>query len=101
MSFLSTGQDSKQKSKVVCNVGQRLPRIVSHPRTSDHIFVGLPDKLDIRPADRLPMPSNIHDTLPLTKILSAYWTPKVNTLKPCAVLFAKAPHNTTKPIPNS
>jgi len=65
----------------VCNVGQRLPRIVSHPRTSDHIFVGLPDKLDIRPADRLPMPSNIHHIPPNTTDLGAYATPAFNTLK--------------------
>lgn len=45
------------------------------------IFVGLPDKFDIRPLDRLPMPSNIHHIPPNTTDLGAYATPAFNTLK--------------------
>jgi hypothetical protein len=44
------------------------------------MFVGLPDKLDIWPSNRLPIPSKIHH-IPLgTKVLGAYATPIANTL---------------------
>jgi hypothetical protein len=43
-------------------------------------FVGLPDKLDIRPSDCLPMPSQIHDIPPDTKVLGADATPDLARL---------------------
>ena len=46
-----------------------------HPK-----FVGLPDKLDIEPSNRLQMPSNIHPIPFPTTTLSDYATPKANTL---------------------
>jgi hypothetical protein len=45
------------------------------------MFVGLPDKFDIRPSNRLPMPGNIHGIPPNTKVLGTYATPNLNTLK--------------------
>ena len=44
-------------------------------------FVGLPDKLDVWPSDRLPMPSKIRAIPPNPKVLGACWTPNANTLK--------------------
>ena len=44
-------------------------------------FVGLPDKLDIWPHDRLWMPVNIHPIPLRTKVLGVDATPKANTLK--------------------
>jgi hypothetical protein len=53
-----------------------------HPK-----FVGLPDKLDIEPSNRLQMPSNIQ-AIPLrTKDLCAYRTPKASALKPLFLLL--------------
>ncbi|MBT8516208.1 hypothetical protein G6706_03180 [Polynucleobacter paneuropaeus] len=49
-------------------------------RYSDPKFVGLPDKLDIEPSNRLQMPSNIQAIPPDTMVLGAYATPKANTL---------------------
>jgi len=50
--------------------------------------VGLPDKLDNWPSDRLPMPSQIHHIPSDATDLGAYATPRANTLKPLfLVLF--------------
>jgi hypothetical protein len=46
------------------------------------MFVGLPDKIDIRPSSCLPMPPDIHG-IPICAInLGAYATPNTNTLIP-------------------
>jgi len=51
-------------------------------------FVGLPDKLDIRPANRLWIPVKIQAIPPDTKVLGVYATPDFNTLMPLfLVLF--------------
>jgi hypothetical protein len=44
------------------------------------IFVGLPDKFDIRPLDRLPIPSQIQWFPPRTKVLGADQTPDLARL---------------------
>ena len=44
--------------------------------------VGLPDKLDVWPSNRLPMPFKIQGIPPNPTILDAYWTPKANTSIP-------------------
>ena len=51
------------------------------------VFVGLPDKFDIWPTNRLPMPFKIHGIPPDTTILSAYWTPIASTLKSLSKLL--------------
>ena len=52
-------------------------------------FVGLPDKLDIWPSNRLWMPLKISGIPPDTNILGAYATPKANTSMPLfLVLFS-------------
>lgn len=50
-------------------------------------FVGLPDKLDVWPSNRLPMPLQIHPIPPNAKVLSAYWTPIASTLIPLSKLL--------------
>jgi hypothetical protein len=49
--------------------------------------VGLPDKLDIRPLDRLPMPSNIHAIPPNIKVLGVFATPDLARLMPLFLLL--------------
>jgi hypothetical protein len=44
------------------------------------IDVGFPDK-------HLPMPPDIHHIPPNTKVLGAYWTSDLNTLKPLFLLL--------------
>jgi hypothetical protein len=49
--------------------------------------VGLPDKSHVQPLDRLPMPPRIQAIPPDTKVLGAYWTSDLNTLKPLFLLL--------------
>jgi hypothetical protein len=44
-------------------------------------FVGLPDKFDFRPSNRLPMPSRIYDIPPNPKVLGVDAIRDPNTLK--------------------
>ncbi|MBT8566992.1 hypothetical protein G6652_00055 [Polynucleobacter paneuropaeus] len=53
-----------------------------HPK-----FVGLPNKLDIEPTNRLQMPRNIHAISLRTKVLGVEATPDLNTLMPLFLLM--------------
>ena len=51
------------------------------------IFVGLPDKIDIRLSSRLQMPGNNHPIPLRATDLGAYATPNFNTLKSLSKLL--------------
>ncbi|MBT8542803.1 hypothetical protein G6714_06460 [Polynucleobacter paneuropaeus] len=53
---------------------------LSDQEVSAFLFVGLPDKLDIEPFNRLPIPPDIQAIPPNSNILGAYATPKANAL---------------------